>query len=1520
MTFQRGDLPRSGRALRFTAGLVLVAPLIWVCVLCALYLWQIAPRFRQQAVDAAIGWAQSEWRTPVRLGEVLLDLRRGQFLARNVFLGDPLAPGRPLVAAREVTVSNLYSQQINIQVDQAVAHVVRLPDGRWNFSPLLPKRRRPPPETFWSVRITDGTLHFMDHRAQPALSTTLQQVRGEISSSAGVSTFHFTHGHSDVGMHATVDGWLHDGKLRLRVDASEVPVAKLLAYTRTKGLEAADARTTGTVWVYTDEQRRIRYAGKAQLSASQIRWRSAQGTVVLNHIQGEGAFQTGVATWQGSASAGSGRISASGTVHWQPKNVLDVRVDGRSIPPAQLRPWVRRLAPQVTLSAPMDARLAVQGTVAQPVISGEVSTARAAIQKLDLQRIRAKVILNAQTVRVPESEIQIAGGVVRGQAAAWKGQKDWQFAARWSAKDVNLARLRPYVPADVRGIVRGDGLAYGSLAKPQVVANVHGRRLAGQLWRCEQAQARLQWTPGKLTIGGALLEDWAGSGYLSGEVDLQHQRMNLRVRVDEALLAPWMERLAPKLKFEGDPPWAWVYARGELQGTFSKPVFRGVVEAIDLQWQRWALDYLVARVEASPENLLVTGGIVRRPPMEVQWQAQLRHPLDAEKAELVLDGVASNVDAQEVLTALRSPDADSEPLPLEAIGRVFFHLSGNPRAPAADVTLSAPTAQIRDWSLTGITGALRYENGMLTVSDLSAKLGEGVLRAQGDRDREGRLAFRVEGQNLPLSQIQPLLPADAPREITGAVFLRADVKGTESEPEVQAEVVARDAAVDVLEVASGYAQVEWRNGQLAARDVHLASPELELVLHDFRLNTDSRTLTADGTLSVSSVQALTQRATESPWLTSKYPRIGEALREVGPLSGTATVPFQLSGDSQKPSVEASVYLQEMAVDGRALGTLRAQVQRDTEGTWHIVDSVIANGEHRLTASGSYSADGTVKLSAEAYNFDLSWFQRWLPQAKELRGRLEMATLEVLGASDAPDLTLTMALREPQYGAVRAERVMTGKIQVSGQRLDISEIVVAQSDGSVRIWGSLPFRWQPAGVPDDEPMDVYAEAPAQPLQSLLAYLPGAKVSEATGQWQMKAHLAGTRTAPQLSGEMSVRADSLRSETLRTGLRDLRASVLLENQTVRLAELSAVGDTPRGGRIVASGAVTFGGTEQEQLDATVRLERFWLDERNLSGQYGEQIRAFVDGELRITGSAESPQVTGMIIASGGALALPSSFPEQKAEVRPLAISPRFANVVLRVGEGMWLNSPRLSTQASGDIVLSGSLQEPIIHGQLGLERGYVYFPTARFRLEPGGTIALDYPVPGDNPFRVNVNVQANTSLSFASTTGATRRYSVSVLVNGAITSPEGLRTEFRSDPPDLSTQQIARALGVGTLEELLAGRNMEQVLQREVVNLFTSAYVPQLFSPLERGIEEALQLREFRIEYDRSEPLTVTLVKRLWDGFSLSYWRTVSTQQDRYTLKILYELPEWTRLSRRLLLSFSVDEKQQTRWGIEGSFRF
>jgi len=1509
------------RLPRYIAWLVVAVPLVWVGSVCVFYLWQVAPGLQQQAIEASIAYAQSEWRMPILVGEVSADLRRGEVTAQNVFLGDPYSPRQPLVAAQEIRVRHLFSRQPEIQIVHPVAHVVRLPDGRWNFSPLIPKPRRPPAEAFWTLRIADGTLFFEDYKARPRVNATLRGVNGEIRSAAGVAAFRFSHERARPALRANVTGWYHNKQLRLRVDASDVPVARLLSYVNASSVDAGDAKATGTVWVYTDATRQLRYMGQIGVRASRARWQTQRGVFTVSNLSGSGEFATGVARWQAHASVGGGQVLAAGRVQWQPQTVLDVSIDAQKIPPRELQPWLRASMPQLVLHAPADANFRVQGSLAQPQVHGQVYTARAAVQRISVQHLRIKGILNARSAFLPELSLEAAGGTVRGQLALWQKGEEWQLFARWRAEGANLARLSPYVPSDVRGAVFAEGLAHGTLQKPNVVANLRGERLAGPRWRCERARARVRWTPGVLSIDGAMLEDWTGTAYLSGEIDLARHRLALRVRADEVMLAPWVERLAPERQPAGEAPSAWVYARGELSGTFGEPNFRGVIEATDLQWRRWHTDYLVARVEASPKAVRVEGGILRRPPMEVSWQGELRHPLEPEKAYVTVNGVANNVEAQGVLSALRE-QGESEPAPqVEAVGRVFFHVSGRLRSPIADITLSMPSAQIQDWSLTEVGGAIRYEDSMWKVSSLSARLGEGILQAEGEWDLEGRLAFRVQGDRLPLAQIRPLLPKDAPQDMSGTLSVRGIVAGSDQAPEFRGELQAKEVVWDTLTLSDGYAQVAWRNGDLIVQDARLAGPELDVILRSLRWARSSRVVEADGTVSVASLERLSQRAMDSTWLRERAPRMGEVLRELGRITGTATIPFQLWGESSSPVGKASVRVEDIEIDGRMLGTLQAKVRRGSDGSWQLWDAVLGNGEHRLLASGTYRPEeGELHLSAEVYNFDLSWFQRWLPTVTDLRGKLEMATLEASGKSKSPNLMLTLALKDPQFGALRADRVLTGTVQLTDGKIDISEVTIAQQQGQVRLWGIVPFRWEPVGVPDNEPIDLRVEAAPQPLEALLAYLPAAGRMQAEGVWSLRARLEGTRAAPQLSGEMQMSASEFRAAPLATGLRDLRAVLQLTNDTVRLAEFSAVGDTPRGGRIVGSGIIQFGGQQQERIDASLKMERFWLEERNLSGQYGEQIRAFLDGTLKVTGAAEGPQFSGTITASSGAFTLPASFPEQRREARPLPFNPRFDSVVLRVGEGMWLNSPRLTAQASGDIVLSGTLQEPVVRGQLGLERGYVYFPTARFRLEPGGTIAFDYPVPGDAPFRVNVNVQATTSLSLSSPVGGVRRYGITVLASGAITSPEGLRAEFRSDPPDLSTQQIARALGVGTLEELLTGRNVEQALEREVVNLFTSAYVPQLFSPLERGIEEALQLREFRIEYDRYQPVTVTLVKRLGGGFSLSYWRTVSTQQDRYVVKLLYELPEWTRLSRRLLLSVSVDERQQQLWGVEGSFRF
>lgn len=1496
---------------RLLTWLLVVVPVGGVCLFCLLYLWQTAPFFHLQAAEAARRWAQEQQDIPLVVGDFKLDLLQRRLEVRDVILG-PLSD--PLLVAKRVSVVQPAPRRLDIRISRATVHLIRLPDGRWNFSVLLPQRRLAPTDTFWSVSFEETTLHFTDYEARPPLQATLPRVNGDIRSWAGVVLFRFQH--TDPPVPAQVQGWLHEKTLRLHIVAQQVPLPKLLSYLPKMPLKASNATVSGEVWVYTDEKNQVQYTGNVSVEALQTEWRTPRGILTLRQLQGTGTFRTGVASWKAQARLGTGSLEASGVVRWQPQ--LEVMASGRAreVPPRVISPWLKPYAPQVTLESGADAQLHLRMRGSDVAAEATLGIPKVKAGDLLVQDLRLKTILENDRVIVPRFELRIGGGKVAGRAAAWQHNREWHFAAQGDFQGLLLAQLKPYVPSDIRGVLSGVALAYGTSRSPMLVANVAVTRLSGKGWRFDQGYARLRWAPTTLFIDGAFLEDWSGSISLSGEVDLKHRRLALQTRVDEAQIGVWAERLAPYLPQHSELPSGWAYARGELTGSLDSPLFQGVVETTDLRWQRWDADYLAMRVKASHQQITIEDATLYRPPAEAKWQATIDNPLDPEKTRFVLSAVAQNVDLREVLRVLREEDPPS----VEAFARVFCYAEGTPKEPFVQLSVSAPALQFQQWSLGNFTGSVRYAQKKLWLESVNARLGEGTLQAKGVREEDGSLSLQIEGNRLPLSPLRNLLPEEARQPLTGEMAFTGTISGSDRSPLLEADVFWQNVRWDALELGNGRARVTWQPEQLDIRSLQLDSPSLSLSVASLTFQPRVRHLMAEGTLRIGSLQRLNRTLLSSTWLVRQTPRLEATARELEELEGKIEVPFTIAAQGDEWVVAARALAEDLTIADQLLGNLQAEVERGGHGEWRLTQMLLANGEHHVSLSGTYTPDRELSLELEAYNVRLSWFQRWLPTLAELQGSIESATLRATGKAESPTLTLSFALRDLRYGELQIQRVLSGQVQISEQKIDISDLWLVQPEGRVRMWGYLPFRWEPLGIPEEQEGAVYIEAPEQPLKSLLSYFNATQQLEVEGSWQLQARVEGSRAQPNLSGELRVDAERLRVVPIATGLRNLRARARLSNDTIFLEELSAAGDTPRGGRLAITGKILVAAPPEQQIQARLRAERFWVEERNLSGQYGEQIRAFVEGELSLQGSWRNPQLTGTVSFSNGALTLPASFPSQQPADRRLAINPQFAGVVLRLQRGMWLNSPRLSAQAVGDIILGGSLQEPLVHGQIGLERGYISFPTARFRLEPGGTISIDYPVPGEAPLRVQVNVKATTNLSLLSPLGGRRRYLISVLANGTITAPEGLRTEFRSDPPELSPTQIARALGVGTIEELLAGRNIEQVLQREVVNLFTSAYIPQLFSPLERGIEEAFQLSEFGLEYSRQEPLTITLVKRLWGGFSLSYWRTVAAGQERNVLKILYELPEWTRLSRRLVLSFSVDEKQQQRWGLEGTLRF
>ena len=122
----------------------------------------------------------------------------------------------------------------------------------------------------------------------------------------------------------------------------------------------------------------------------------------------------------------------------------------------------------------------------------------------------------------------------------------------------------------------------------------------------------------------------------------------------------------------------------------------------------------------------------------------------------------------------------------------------------------------------------------------------------------------------------------------------------------------------------------------------------------------------------------------------------------------------------------------------------------------------------------------------------------------------------------------------------------------------------------------------------------------------------------------------------------------------------------------------------------------------------------------------------------------------------------------------------------------------------------------------------------------------------------------------------------------------------------------------IRNVVGGKN--NAIGNGVVDLVSNQFVPQLLNPIELGLEGTFRLQEVHIGYQHDQPLSVTLVKQLGSGFSLSYWRQFDNINDRYVTKLSYELPRWLKVSPRLRLTASSDEQNIISYGLEGSIRF
>jgi len=245
--------------------------------------------------------------------------------------------------------------------------------------------------------------------------------------------------------------------------------------------------------------------------------------------------------------------------------------------------------------------------------------------------------------------------------------------------------------------------------------------------------------------------------------------------------------------------------------------------------------------------------------------------------------------------------------------------------------------------------------------------------------------------------------------------------------------------------------------------------------------------------------------------------------------------------------------------------------------------------------------------------------------------------------------------------------------------------------------------------------------------------------------------------------------------------------------------------------------------------------------------------------------------------------------------------------------------------GSLRLAGSLNDPRASGTFSLQGGAMRLPTARLRLEPESLILLSYPhltPDGEKIARLDLNVRATTTVVALDYTGNPQRYRVELDIHGPLDDPQRFQMVARSDPPGLSEQHILSLLGRGgALEALVRGGDPVQIFRQQLSEMVTGQVLPGLLSPLETGIAEALGLEQFALDYTGGvAPTSLYLVKELFNGFGISYRRSLTLANPQYEVRLFYRLPFRNRFLQRLKFGWGFDNAQRQFLFIEGSMLF
>ncbi|MEH2248887.1 translocation/assembly module TamB domain-containing protein [Nostoc sp.] len=528
-----------------------------------------------------------------------------------------------------------------------------------------------------------------------------------------------------------------------------------------------------------------------------------------------------------------------------------------------------------------------------------------------------------------------------------------------------------------------------------------------------------------------------------------------------------------------------------------------------------------------------------------------------------------------------------------------------------------------------------------------------------------------------------------------------------------------------------------------------------------------------------------------------------------------------------------------SVDFNLNGQNFAWGKKEERSRFYTADKVIAEGnfengvlslrplrlesQNRLIAfTGNVGGDeqsGQLRVN----NFPVQVLNNFVKLPVGVTGNLN-ATAALAGSIANPQARGELQIREGSLNQKAIESAMASFSYANG-RLNFNSTVAVAGPKPVDITGSIPYKLPFASVaPDSEQINLDMKLENEGL-ALLNALTNQVVFE-KGEGEVDLKVRGTLQKPEVNGIATINNATFSAQALPGKLRRVTGRVLFNFDSILVENLQGKFSH---GKVEAAGEIPIFNNENANINnpLTVNLEQLTL---NLKGLY----LGGASGNLQITGSALNPIIGGKVNLFDGQVLLAESTDATSSANSGFSVSPtkankqskpeignkmgnalvgglpsgiaRFNNLDLELGKNVQITRPPiLSFRATGNLVVNGSINQPIPDGTIRLEKGGVNLFTTQFNLARGYTHTATFsPSQPRDPnldirlFAKVLDVVQSDDFSRVNTTGLSALESVRVeaTING-LASKLNENLELTSSPSRSQTEIVA-LLGGGFVD--------------------------------------------------------------------------------------------------------------------------